>query len=158
MSSSGANDGEKTVILRANDGEEFEVDESVVALSQTIKFVVEDSSKGENSVIPLSKVDGKTLAKILDYCEVHTAVEKTDAEKKEFDQKFVDVEMAELYDLLMATDYLEISELLEKLARRVAEMIKGKTPEEIRKTFNIENDFSPEEEEEMKKENPWALF
>ena len=27
----------------------------------------------------------------------------------------------------------------------VANMIKGKTPEEIRKTFNIRNDFTPEE-------------
>ena len=36
-----------------------------------------------------------------------------------------------------------------------ANMIKGKTPEEIRRTFNIENDFSPEEEEQIRKENVW---
>jgi S-phase kinase-associated protein 1 len=36
-------------------------------------------------------------------------------------------------------------------------MIKGKTPEEIRKIFNIENDFTPEEEEEVRRENQWAF-
>lgn len=33
----------------------------------------------------------------------------------------------------------------------------GKTPEEIRKTFNIRNDFTPEEEEEVRRENQWAF-
>nr|GMD91853.1 SKP1-like protein 1A [Ipomoea batatas] len=157
MSSSGANNGEKMVTLRANDGEEFAVAESVVALSHTIKFVLEDSTMGETSVIPLFKVDGKTLAKILEYCKVHTAVGKTDAEKEEFDRKFVEVDQTELYALLIATNYLGISELQEKLVRRVADMITGKTPEEIRETFNIKNDLSPEEEEEIKHENPWAF-
>ena len=32
-------------------------------------------------------------------------------------------------------------------------MIKGKSPEEIRKLFNIVNDFTPEEEEQIRKEN-----
>ena len=32
-------------------------------------------------------------------------------------------------------------------------MIKGKQPEEIRKMFNIVNDFTPEEEAQIKKEN-----
>lgn len=31
-------------------------------------------------------------------------------------------------------------------------MIKGKQPEEIRKLFNIVNDFTPEEEAQIKKE------
>jgi S-phase kinase-associated protein 1 len=35
-------------------------------------------------------------------------------------------------------------------------MIKGKSPEEIRKTFNIPNDFTPEEEDQIRRENEWA--
>ena len=38
----------------------------------------------------------------------------------------------------------------------VAEMIRGKTPEEIRKHFNIKNDFTPEEEEQVRRENEWC--
>ncbi|XP_019171912.1 PREDICTED: SKP1-like protein 1B [Ipomoea nil] len=158
MSSSDINDCEKMVRLRANDGEEFEVAESVAALSQTLKFVVEDAGGlGEDSVIPLLKVDGNTLAKILEYCKVHAAAAgKSNAEKKEFDKKFVEVDQAELYDLLTAADYLEIRDLLELMAQRVADMIKGKTAEDIRKIFNIKNDFTPEEEEEILRQNAWA--
>ena len=36
-------------------------------------------------------------------------------------------------------------------------MIKGKTPQEIRDTFSIKNDFPPEEEEEVRRENSWAF-
>jgi len=35
-------------------------------------------------------------------------------------------------------------------------MIKGKKVEELRKLFNIPNDFTPEEEEQIKKENAWC--
>lgn len=40
--------------------------------------------------------------------------------------------------------------------KTVADEIKGKTPEEIRTRFNIKNDFTPEEEEEVKRENAWC--
>jgi hypothetical protein len=35
-------------------------------------------------------------------------------------------------------------------------MIKGKSAEEIRQTFNIQNDFTPEEEAQIRRENEWA--
>ena len=46
----------------------------------------------------------------------------------------------------------------EKLCcQKVADMIRGKTAEQIRQEFGIKNDFSPEEEEEIRKENQWAF-
>lgn len=40
--------------------------------------------------------------------------------------------------------------------RRVADMIKGKTPEQIRAEFDIENDFTPEQLEEVRRDNVWC--
>ncbi|OWM79739.1 hypothetical protein CDL15_Pgr023151 [Punica granatum] len=56
-----------------------------------------------------------------------------------------------------AENYLNIKGLLDLTCQTVADMIEGKTPEEIRKTFNIKNDFTPEEEEEVRRENQWAF-
>jgi S-phase kinase-associated protein 1 len=58
---------------------------------------------------------------------------------------------------LQAANYLDIKELLDLTCQTVADMIKGKSPEEIRTTFNIKNDFTKEEEEEIRRENQWAF-
>jgi len=46
--------------------------------------------------------------------------------------------------------------MLDLTCKTVAKMITGKTPEEIRATFNIKNDFTPAEEEQVRRENAWA--
>ncbi|KAJ1968601.1 suppressor of kinetochore protein mutant, partial [Dimargaris verticillata] len=55
-----------------------------------------------------------------------------------------------------AANFLDIKPLLNLGCKAVAKMLKGRTPEDIRSTFNIPNDFTPEEEEQIRKENQWA--
>ena len=68
----------------------------------------------------------------------------------------MDVDQEELFELILAANYMDIKPLLDLTCAKVATMIKGKTPEQIRKQFNIQNDFTPEEEEAVRAENKWA--
>ncbi|KAL6524848.1 SCF ubiquitin ligase complex protein SKP1b [Orobanche minor] len=164
--SSAAENGSKKITLRSFDGEVFEVDEAVAVESQTIKHMIEDDCA--HSVIPLPNVTGKILSKVIEYCKRHVdaasaaatkADEKLtpDEDLKAFDADFVKVDQGTLFDLILAANFLDIKSLLDLTCQTVADMIKGKTPEEIRKTFNIKNDFTPEEEEEVRRENQWAF-
>ncbi|CAL1388605.1 unnamed protein product [Linum trigynum] len=153
----------KKFTLKSSDGETFEVEESVAVESQTIKHMIEDDCA--DNEIPLPNVTSKILAKVIEYCRKHV---ESDAEKdklatsydeslKTWDADFVKVDQNTLFDLILAANYLNIKGLLDLTCQTVADMIKGKTPEEIRKTFNIKNDFTPEEEEEVRRENQWAF-
>jgi len=155
---------ELKVKLKSSDDELFEVEEIVAFESQTIKDMVEDT--GTDSVIPLLNVSSKILSKVIEYCRYHALeVPKSGDDKpvlseddvKHWDAEFVKVDQATLFDLILAANYLNIKNLLDLTCQSVADMIKGKTPEEIRKTFNIKNDFTPEEEEEVRRENQWAF-
>ena len=59
---------------------------------------------------------------------------------------FVNVDQEMLFEIVMAANYLDIKPLLELSCAKVASQIKGKSIPEIRQYFNIENDFTPEEE------------
>ncbi|KAF7129298.1 hypothetical protein RHSIM_Rhsim10G0207900 [Rhododendron simsii] len=150
----------KKITLKSSDGEAFEVEEVVALESQTIKHMIEDDCA--DSVIPLPNVTSKILAKVIEYCKKHVETPKTEDrsaedELKTWDAEFVKVEQPVLFDLILAANYLNIKSLLDLTCQTVADMIKGKTPEEIRKTFNIKNDFTPDEEEEVRRENQWAF-
>ncbi|KAJ8490569.1 hypothetical protein OPV22_012290 [Ensete ventricosum] len=72
-----------------------------------------------------------------------------DEELKAWDADFVKVDQATLFHLVLAANYLNIKGLLELIVQTVSNMIRGKTVEEMHKIFNINNDFAPEEEEDM---------
>ncbi|CAI0547362.1 unnamed protein product [Linum tenue] len=144
--------------------------------SQTIKHMIEDDCADNG--IPLPNVTAKILAMVIEYCKNHHgspdgaaeyckkhhdspkpdyagAVE--DEAMKTWDKKFVKVDQDTLFDLILAANYLNIKELLDLTCKTVADMMSGKTPEEIRKIFNIKNDYTPEEEAEVRRENQWAF-
>jgi len=120
---------------------------------------VEDT--GSDTPVPLPMVDSKILIKVIEYCKYHNNAEQnaqkpTEEDKNNWDKEFVKVDDETLFNLILAANYLDIKSLLDLTCKTVADEIKGKTPEEIRVRFNIKNDFTPEEEEEVKRENAWC--
>ena len=135
---------------------------------------------------PLTKITEPVMKKVLEWCTHHrndppTSQEddgdnrKKSTDIEEWDQKFMQVDQEMLFEVILvshlgdvscfrlsadpnsqAANYLDIKALLDVGCKTVANMIKGKSPEEIRKTFNIQNDFTPEEEDQIRRENEWA--
>ncbi|KAE8681786.1 glycerate dehydrogenase HPR, peroxisomal-like [Hibiscus syriacus] len=123
----------KKIILKSSDGNIFEVEEELALQSEMIKNMIDDCADGE---IPLPNATGEILSKVLEYWKMQVDGESNsnDDQHKTRDDDFLRVDLNTLYDL-----------------------IKGKSPEVIRRTFNILNDFTPEEEEAIRGENPWAF-
>eukprot|EP00128_Syssomonas_multiformis_P008514 Colp12_sorted_trinity150504_noHs@2858 len=155
------------VTLASSDGQEFVVDVDVAKMSMTLKNMLDDAVLDDDGgAIPLPNVTGPILAKVIEYCKYHKDDQPPpeDEENKEkqsqdiepWDHEFCKVDQGTLFEMILAANYLDIKPMLDLTCKTVANMIKGKTPEEIRKQFNIKNDFTPEEEEQVRKENEWC--
>ncbi|KAI1114781.1 E3 ubiquitin ligase complex SCF subunit scon-3 [Nemania sp. NC0429] len=156
------------ITLQSNDNHLIDVDKDVAERSMLIKNLLDDLGEAAlGQVVPIPNVTEPVLRKVIEWCEHHrkdppsTNEDDNDNRKKttdidEWDQKFMQVDQEMLFEIILASNYLDIKPLLDVGCKTVANMIKGKSPEEIRKTFNITNDFTPEEEEQIRRENEWA--
>ncbi|CAN1229772.1 SKP1-like protein 4 [Linum perenne] len=137
-----------------------------------IKNMIDDDCA--DGTIPVANVTGKVMAKVIEYCKKHVSSSDQAAANplKDWDGKFVkELSMEMLFDVTLAANYLDIKELLDLTSANyldikelldltceyIASMMKGKEPEEIRKIFNIKNDYTKEEEDEVRRENQWAF-
>jgi S-phase kinase-associated protein 1 len=110
--------------------------------------------------INLPNIKGRELDKVIEYCAYHNRADEPDSgvsdnDKKTWDENFVKVDKEALFSLIMAANFLDVKSLLDLTCATVANMLKNKTPDEIRREFNIKNDLTPEEEEEIKRESAW---
>ena len=152
--------------LQSESEEIFPVPREIAEYSVTISNLIADIGDID-SPIPLGNVSSHILKKVIEFCQYHhehpdgTGDDKKDDKRTDndispWDMEFCSVEQPVLFELILAANYLDIKSLLDVTCKTVANMIKGKTPEEIRKTFNIKNDFTPEEEEQVRRENAWC--
>ncbi|KAH8751684.1 S-phase kinase-associated protein 1A [Diaporthe sp. PMI_573] len=155
--------------LKCNDGGIVLVGLPIAERSILLKNLIGDLGVEAATAqpVPLPNVTQPVLEKIIMWCEHHrddplptqdlkseSCVEN--AAIDEWDQKYMEVDQEMLFEILLAANYLDIKALLDLGCKTVANMIEGKTPEEIRRTFNITNDFIPEEEDQIRQENEWA--
>ena len=112
----------------------------------------------DEEAIPLPNVNATILEKVISWCTHHKDDlpppeddenrEKVTDDISTWDMEFLKVDQGTLFELILAANYLDIKGLLNVTCQTIANMIKSKTPEEIRKTFVIRNSFYQAEEEE----------
>ncbi|XP_039134085.1 SKP1-like protein 11 [Dioscorea cayenensis subsp. rotundata] len=135
---------------------EYQVEEQTMVQQSTfVQGLLKSPNVRENG-ITIPNVNTNILAKVLNYCEKH-AETADKVELESWDAKFVDVESHILYDLIMAADTLGINSIMHLCCKKVAELIKGLTADEIRGNFNIQNNFTPEVAEAVRMENLWEF-
>ncbi|KAL4912522.1 Skp1 family, dimerization domain-containing protein [Aspergillus aurantiobrunneus] len=155
------------LVFTSSDGKNIDVARDVAERSLLIKNLLDDlGTPTTTEPIPIPNVTENVLNKVLEWCQHHrndppSTTDDDDSRRKttdieEWDQKFMQVDQEMLFEIILAANYLDIKPLLDIGCKTVANMIKGKSPEEIRKTFNIQNDFTPEEEDQIRRENEWA--
>ncbi|KAJ3061740.1 hypothetical protein HDU98_002367 [Podochytrium sp. JEL0797] len=160
------------VKLVSSDAQTFAVERIVAERSVLLKNMIEDVGDSDDSPIPLPNVSAAILKKVLEYCTHHKSepLPRADEDRdtldatqsrpaddiEEWDAEFIKVDNEVLFEIILAANYLDIKALLDLGCKTVANMIKGKKAQEIRDMFNIENDFTPEEEEQIRRENEWA--
>jgi len=154
--------------LLSNEGELFELDLEVAKKSEVIREMLENCDDSTEDV-PLPTISSDQLRKVVQWLEQHSddvVGGRLKGEDKdynsdnipEWDKKFFNLSQVELFDLILAANYLDIKDMLDLLAKSVANMMKGKSAQEIRDTFNIECDLSEEEIEKIQNENEWEML
>ncbi|CAB4253794.1 similar to Saccharomyces cerevisiae YDR328C SKP1 Evolutionarily conserved kinetochore protein that is part of multiple protein complexes [Maudiozyma barnettii] len=169
----------QTVVLVSGEGEKFTVEKKIAERSLLLKNYLndmhdsnvdsdsdgEDEDEDDEIVMPVPNVRSSVLQKVIEWAEHHRNSnfpdEDDDDSRKSapvdaWDREFLKVDQEMLYEIILAANYLNIKPLLDAGCKVVAEMIRGRSPEEIRRTFNIVNDFTPEEEAAIRRENEWA--
>lgn len=152
--------------LQSSNGKIVQAPRSAVILSKFFKDMLEEI-KGEQIELPAPDVEEEVLKKIVEFCKHYTKEKMVEIEKPlksanlrevvdEWYAKYIEVDMPLLFKLIMGANYLEIQPLLDLGCAKVASQIKNKSPEEIRETFGIKNDFTPEEEKQIREENKWC--
>ncbi|CBH17573.1 Cyclin A/CDK2-associated protein [Trypanosoma brucei gambiense DAL972] len=163
-------------ILESNDPTpvKFKVRREAAMMSGLLKDMLEDQNGGD-PIIPIPNVSARTLKLVIKYMEHHHKERADPIEKplksniekiiSPWDHDFLYTELVKdhdekqhevLIDVIMAANFLNVRDLLDLTCACVANMIRGKSAEQIRELFNIESDFTPEEEEKIREENRWC--
>ena len=155
------------VIMISSDGQKFEISVKAAMRSQIMKESIMGNNQ-EEIEFNANNIKGDILKKVVEYLEHYENEEPKEIERPlpslnfqecvdEWDYNFIDINLDTIFEIILASNYLDISPLLELASAKMASVIKGKTTEELRQTFGIQNEFTPEKEQQIIEENKWCM-
>lgn len=155
------------IYLVSNTNTRHEVDKKSIQLSVLISDMTEDN---DDNVIPLNFSD-ELIVKTIEYCNYYPTdphptksitkgemLKSSDISKyvSEWYVNYLNIDTNFLMNLIKIADFLHIDPLLELCCFKFASLMKGKTADEIKKDFKIE-DMTGEEKEEFVQSHNWTM-
>ena len=109
-----------------------------------------------NEDIKFDKINYSTLKKVAEYLEHYKDSELKEIQplpKKDFkdcidmwDYEYINLSSENIFEIMLAANFMDIKPLLELTCAKIASVIKGKSPKEIQDLLNIESDCIDDEE------------
>lgn len=128
----------------------FSIERKAALLCNLIKSILEGDS--DVSKIEVKKVSGSVLEHVVGYLKHHNgkapaeiakpirSVKMAKIVEDGWDAKFIDgMEKKTVFEIILAANYMDIRSLLHLGCAKIATLIKGKSPEEIKKILSEED-------------------
>jgi len=150
----GLDDDEHKVITLVSSGEnpqKFELPLAQAMMSKLVSNIVEGDADAKD--IQVKQVDAATLKLVVKYLKHHNGKEPTEIAKPirsvkmekivedPWDANFInELKKRQLFQLILGANYMDCKSLLHLGCAKVATMIKGKSPEEIKQILGEEEE------------------
>uniref|UniRef100_A0A6C0EF74 SKP1 component dimerisation domain-containing protein n=1 Tax=viral metagenome TaxID=1070528 RepID=A0A6C0EF74_9ZZZZ len=155
----------KVLQIKSSSGLNHSIKYVHAKMSGTIANMLDDIDSTDIT-IPINNVSDIILKKVIIFCNEkypNSDIDPTEEQQLEmrtkplsdFDLEFTRVPLKELFEMILAANFLDLKPMLDVCCKAVAEIIKGKTPNEIKKAFGVEGEFTQEEKEQVLRDNPW---
>ncbi len=146
----------KKIVCISEDETRVEITEKAGEKSTLLKELFEGYSDNmEDTLIP--QTNGEILKKVAEYLNYYVdkeprqipkplPSEKLEEVTDKWDIDFINsIDLDNVFDLINAANYFSIKPLLELACAKIASEMYGKSADEIREKFNIENDLDEED-------------
>ncbi|EMD93607.1 hypothetical protein COCC4DRAFT_21694 [Bipolaris maydis ATCC 48331] len=136
----------QNLTLTASDGTEFVVERRVAEHSALIKDLLRDIAVDSDDEIPqgtnvpITEVDSQVLQKVLEWCRQRVAPDpaRETGPWTHMDEQMEQIDNSMLIKIIKASNYLDIKALLEQSQDVASNRIRGKSPEDIKSMFRIQ--------------------
>lgn len=148
--------------LITKEKEHIKVDPKVIVKA---KMLTDMYTGDDDTVIPVADIRTEVLNLTIQWLDHHKEIPDdqepviesplkssnfSETGISEFDTKFIeDMPLDVLIEVTLAANYFDVDYLIQLCTAKIACEMKGKTTEEIREIFKIENDFTAEENKQL---------
>ena len=158
------------VILVSSDEQRIRCSRNAATkMSLLLRDLLDDVPADANDVeMPVQVIRGEVLQVIVNYFETRCKIPPRELERPlpqslyevidQIDADFIrPLNDAMVMEIVVGAGFLNCPSLRDLCCARLAEWVKERNVEEIRRMFGLENDFTPEEEAKLRKEHGLEL-